>query len=140
MHNIDEPRLDQLRHWQRRGNADERLIGKTDCAFRNRMDIAGETEAGEIVDEIAAEASRAFQPVDFGAGELQRFKIDECVFETGRNQKAAPGRQPSHEKFEDSLLVLTVIQIGLDHVEFVEVGRERAGGRCHGDLRAAGCV
>jgi hypothetical protein len=63
--------------------------------------------------------------------EVQRFKIGEGIVEAGCKQKAAPGRQPPHEKFEHGLLVLATVQIGLDHVEFVEVGGERTGETRH---------
>ena len=131
MQDVDQPRFDQLRLRQRRGDADQRLIGKADGAFRDRMHIAGEPEVGEIVDEIVAKASGALEPVDFRRREAQRLQIIERILEPCRQQETAPRRQPPHEEFEHGLLVLATIQIGLDHVEFVEIGGERAGEGCH---------
>ena len=86
------------------------------------MHVAGEAEGGKIIEQVVAEASGAFEPVDVGGGELQRLEIIERVVEPGGEQEAAPRRQPPHEEFEHRLLVLAAIQIGLDHVEFVEIG------------------
>ena len=96
------------------------------------MHVAGEAEGFQIVDEVVAEAAGAFKPIDFGGGEPDRLQIIERVFEPGGKQEAAPRRQPAHEEFEHRLLVLAAIQIGLDHVEFVEVGGEGTGDGRHG--------
>ncbi len=125
--NVDEARFHQLRLRQRRGDADQRLVGKAHGAFRDRVHVAGETEGGKIVEQIVAKAPGAFEPIDLGGGEPQRFEIVERVVEAGGEQKAAPRRQPPHEKLEYRLLVLATIQIGLDHVEFVEIGEQGAG-------------
>ena len=84
-------------------------------------------KARKIIEQIVAEAAGAFEPVDVGRRKAQRLEIVERVVEPGGEQKAAPRRQPPHEEFEHRLLVLAAVQIGLDHVEFVEVGGERAG-------------
>ena len=132
MQDVDQPRFDQLRLRQRRGDADQRLVGKADAAFGDRMHVAGEAEGGQIIEQVFAEASGALEPVDLGFGKLQRFEIIERVGEPGREQKAAPRRQPPHEELEHRLLVLSPVQIGLDHVEFVEVGEQRTGRGRHG--------
>ena len=131
MQDVDQPRLDQLRHRQRRGDADQRLVRKTDRAFRDRMDIASEAKAGEVVEQVVAKPSGAFEPVDLRGEKAQRLKIGEGIVQPGCQQKAAPFRQPPHEEFEYGLLVLATVQIGLDHVEFVEIGGERTGERRH---------
>ena len=79
----------------------------------------------------------ALQPVDLARRETQRLEIIEGIVEAGGKQKAAPLRQPAHEELEHGLLVLAAVQIGLDHVEFVEVGGEWTFGGCHGALHAA---
>ena len=86
----------------------------------------------QIVEQVVAEAAGAFEPIDLGGGERKRLQIIERVLEPGGEQEAAPRRQPAHEEFEHRLLVLAPIQIGLDHVEFVEVGGEGTGRGHHG--------
>ena len=134
---VDEPRLDDLRHRQGRGDADQRLVGKTDGAFRDGVHVAGEAERREVIDEIVAEALGAFQPVNLTRRETQRLEIGEDIVEAGGKKKAAPFRQAAHEELEHGLLVLAAVQIGLDHVELVEVGGERTFGGCHSALHAA---
>ena len=66
MQNVDQPRFDQLRLRQRRGDAQQRLVGKAHGAFRDRMHVAGETEVGQIIEQIFAKPPGAFEPVDIG--------------------------------------------------------------------------
>src|SRR4029453_18820293 len=126
MQNVDQPGLDQLCYRQRRGDPDERFVRKADCTFRNGVNVTGEAESGEIVEEIASKATGAFEPVNLVRRRAQRLEIDEGILEASCNQKIASGRQPPHEEFKHGLLVLAAIQIRLDHVEFVKVGREGA--------------
>jgi hypothetical protein len=118
-------------------DADQRLVGKADGAFRHGVHVAGEAECREVIDEIAAEAFRALQPVNLMRRETQRLEIGERIVEAGGEKKAAPFRQPPDEELEHGLLVLAAVQVGLDHVELVEVGGEWTFGGCHGALHAA---
>src|SRR5262245_3539588 len=126
MQNVDQSGLDQLCYRQRRGDQDERLVGKAYCAFRDGVDVTGETQPGEIVEEIASKATGAFETVNLVGRKAQCLEIDEGILETGCNQKIASLRQPPYEEFKHGLLVLAAIQIGLDHVELVKVGCEGA--------------
>ena len=140
MQNVDEARFDQLRLRQRRGDADQRLVGKADAAFGDRVHVAGEAERGKIIEQVVAETAGAFEPIDLGGGKPQRLQIIERIVEPGGEQKSAPRRQPAHEKLEYRLLVLSPIQIGLDHVEFVEIGEQRTGRGHHGLSQEAGVL
>src|SRR5262245_57818479 len=124
MQNVDQAGLDQLCYRQGRGDPDERFVRKAYCAFRNSVDVTGETESGEVVEEITSKATGAFEPVNVVRRKAQRLEIGEGVLEAGCDQKIASRRQPPHEEFEHGLIVLAAIQICLDHVEFVKVGRE----------------
>ena len=53
-----KPRFDELRHRQRCRDTDQRLVRKTDRAFRNRVDVTGEAKSDEIVDQIATKSVR----------------------------------------------------------------------------------
>src|SRR6185437_11204705 len=124
MQNIDEARFNELRLRQRRGDADQRLVSKTDAAFRDRMHIAGETIATKVIEQIFAEPPRAFEPIDFGGRKLQRLEIVKCVVQAGGKQEAAPRRQTPYKELKDGLAVVATVQIGLDHIEFVEIGKQ----------------
>ena len=91
------------------------------------MHVAGEAKVAQIVEQVFAEPPGAGQPVNVGFGKLQGFEIIERVGEAGGQQKAAPWRQTPHEKLEHRLFILALVQIGLDHVELVEVGEQWAG-------------
>ena len=138
MQDVDQPRLHQLRLRQRRGDADERLARKADGAFRNGVHVAGETKTAEIIEQVLPEAAGRFQPIDLRWRETQVFQIVERVRQAGGEQEGAPAGQPPHEEFEHRLLVLAAVQIGLDHVELVEIGGERAFDGGHGGLLGRG--
>ena len=101
------------------------------------MHVAGEAERGKVINQVVAEALGAFKPVNLTRRETQRLEIGEDIVKAGGKKKATPFRQAAHEELEHGLLVLAAVQIGLDHVELVEVGGERTFGGCHSALHAA---
>ena len=123
MQDIDQPRLDELRLRQRRGHAQDRLVGEEHAALGDGVHVAGETQRGEIIDEVFAESAGAFQPGDFTVGETQGLKVIKRLLQPGGDEEAAPGRQVADEKFEYGGFRLAMVQIGLDHVDLVEVGQ-----------------
>ena len=64
MHDINQPGLNQLRLRHRRGNAQNRFIGKEYAPFRHGVDIAGEAKTGKVVEQSFVEPVRASKPVD----------------------------------------------------------------------------
>src|SRR5262245_65632768 len=80
MQNVDQAGLDQLCYRQGRGDPDERFVRKAYCAFRNSVDVTGETESGEIVEEITSKETGAFEPVNVVRREEKRFEIGEGVY------------------------------------------------------------
>src|SRR5262245_24019427 len=95
------------------------------------MDVAGKAQIGEIIDEVFAEPPGARQPNKLFGSKAQMAKKLEHLFEPGRNQKAALARKLAHEEFEARGLGLTAIEIGLHHVELVEIGQQCACRRVH---------
>ena len=118
--------FDELRLRQRGGDAQNRFVGKQHRAFGHRVDVAGEAKLGEIIEQVLTEPAGALEPVDLGCREAQAFEIIERLLQAGRDEKAAAPRQIADEKLEDSGLGLTMVQVGLDHVDLVEVRQQRA--------------
>ena len=73
------------------------------------------------------------EPIDIVGREAQVLQIIERLFEAGREQKSAPGREPAQKELEHRGLGLTVRKIGLQHVELVKIGEQRARERVHGN-------
>ena len=126
MHDIDQPGLDQLRLRHRRSDAHDRLIGEEHAAFRHGVDIAGEAKTGKAVEQSFVEPVRASQPVDLFGREAKIFEKIQHLLEAGGDQKSPARREFADEKFEDRRLGLAMVQIGLDHVELIEVGEQGA--------------
>ena len=116
---------------QRSSDAQERLVGKAHAAFGNCMDVAGETEVFEVIKQVVAKAPGAPEPVDLLRRVTHGLEKFERVLQSRGKQKAAPRRQPPDEEFKHGLTVFALVQVGLDHVQFVEVGEEGAGFRHH---------
>ena len=129
---IDETRLGQLRLRQRCGDAQDRLVAEEHRSFRHRMDVAGEMKIGELSEQFLSEAAGSPEPADVLGREAQIFEKIERLFEASRNQKAASGWKLADEEFENRRLGLAVIQVGLEHVELIEVGQQRRRRLVHG--------
>ena len=66
------------------------------------------------------------------SGEKRRVsRILERLLESGRDQETASRRQPAHEQLEHRGLGLAALEIGLQHVELVEIGEQRIPRRIH---------
>ncbi len=101
------------------------------------MDVAVETEAGELIEQVPLESVGAGKPVDLFGAEAEGFQEIERLFEAGGHQEAAARRQFADEELEHRGFGVAMIQIGLDHVEMIEVGEQRAGRRIHRVARRA---
>jgi len=124
---VDQPALDQLRHRQRRGDPQDRLVGKEHRALGHGVDRTGEAQIGQIIQEILAEAPGADQPFELVRQRPQVLQELQRLREPGGHQEAAPGGQPAYEEFEHRLLGHAAVEISLHHVELVEVGQQEAG-------------
>ena len=127
MQDVDQSRFDKLRLRQRRGDAQDRLVGEERGAFGDGVDVAAEAEVAEIVEKVFVESAGALEPIDVGGGEAKIFEKIQRLLEPGGEQKPAPRRQAAHEQLEHRRLGVAMIQIGLDHVDLIKVGQQRAG-------------
>src|SRR5262249_61196261 len=91
----------------------------------------GKPQAGEIIDQVLAEPSGSREPIKLLRSKAQVREKLEHLFEPGRKQKAALAGKLAHEEFEARGLGLTTIEIGLHHVELVEIGQQCACRRIH---------
>jgi hypothetical protein len=126
MQDVDQPRLHQLGLGQRRGDANNRLVGEDHGPLRRRMDLAGETQIGQPVDETLREMLARRQPVQLGLRKARLLQEPDGLLQPRRHQKPAPFRQPAHEKLEHRRLRHAMLQIGLQHGELIEVGKQQA--------------
>ena len=110
MQNVDQARLHQLRLRQRRGHAQDRLVGEEHRALRHGVDVAGEAKPRELVEQaLPKRPVRASQSMS-SAEKRRLFEKVERLLEPGRHQEAAPRRQLAHEELEYRGLGLAMIQ------------------------------
>src|SRR6202048_5547122 len=75
----------------------------------------------------------AADPFQVIARETQLLEEIERLFKPGVEQETAPRRQFAHEKLEYRGLRVSMIQVGLHHVELVEIGEQRAFAGIHSE-------
>ena len=128
---IDHACLDELRLRQRSRHAQDRLVRKEHGSFRHRVNVAGEAQVGEMIEEVFPEPAGVPEPIELLAGKAQLLEEPEHLLEPGRNQKASVARKLAHEELEDRGFGLTTIQVRLHHVELIEIGQQHACRRIH---------
>jgi hypothetical protein len=121
MQQVQEPRLDQLGLGQRRGDAEDGLVGKEDGPLRHRIDVSRPSEIGKTVKESGRELAGPAEPGERFAVETQRFKVVERLLKARRHQEAALARKLADEQLEHCRFGHAVRRIGLQHRKLVEV-------------------
>jgi hypothetical protein len=85
------------------------------------VDVAGEAKTGKVVEQSLVEPVRASKPVDLFGREAKVLEKIQHLLEAGGNQESPARRKFADKKFKDGRLGLAMVQIGLDHVELVEI-------------------
>ena len=100
MQDIDQARFDELRLRQRRGDPQDRLVGKENRALRHGVDVAGEAEVAQIIEQVFSEPAGALEPVDFGGREAKVFEKIERLLQPGgdRNPRRAGSVRTKNSK------------------------------------------
>ena len=120
--NVNESGFQQLRLGQWRGHAQDWLVGKKYRPLRHRMHVSSEAKLGKVVEQSFAKSAAACQPVYILGRKPDILEEGKRLFEPRRDQGAATGWKLAHEEFEDGRLRLAMIQVGLDHIELIEIG------------------
>jgi hypothetical protein len=128
---VEKPRLYELRLWHRRGNAQDRLIGKEQRALGHGVHVAGEAPAGEPCREPRAEDLRALDPIELLGAEAQRLQQLERLLQARGDEELPAGRKLAHEQLEHRRFRHLLLVVRLQHGELVQVGEQRAGERVH---------
>ena len=87
--------------------------------------VASLAKPRKVVEQCLAEASGLRQPVDVRRREAQVLQKGERLLQPGRHQESAASRQLAHEELEYRSPGIAMIQVGLHHVELIEVGEQR---------------
>ncbi len=121
---VDQPGLDILRLRQGRGHPKDWLVSEEDRTLGHRMDIAGEAEIRQIVDQALPETPAAPHPVEVVWGNAQVFQEIEGLFEPSGDQKATALRQLADKEFEHRSRCLAFLHIRLHHRQLIKVGQQ----------------
>ena len=125
----DEPGLDQLRLRQRCADPQDRLLGKEHGALGHRVDVPGEAQLRQVLENAVVETRALPQPIEFVAGEMQVFQEFERLLESRRHQEIAHARKLAHVELERGGLRHAAVEIRLQHGELIEVGEQGARAR-----------
>jgi hypothetical protein len=121
---VHHPALDQLRLADRRDDAQDRLVGEKHGAFRHRVDVAGETQVCQGIDELAAEASAGGQPCEFVGGEVQVREVIDHLGNAGGDEEPPLRRQLAHEELERGDTGHLLLVVRLQHRQLVQIGEQ----------------
>ena len=123
---VDKAGFDQLRLRKRRGHPNDRFVGEENGAFRHGIDVAGEAQAPEVIEEPVREPIVLPKPIDLFLRELQVLKKVEGLLESCRHEEASASWKPTHEELEYGRIRLAMIQICLKHVQLIQISQQRA--------------
>ena len=132
---VEQEALHQLRLMDGCNDFDDGLLREHHRALRRRVHVAAEAERGQVIDELARELRQRGDILQRFRGERHRLQVVQGVVQPGRDQVVALPREPAREQVEDGGLHQALAQVGLEHLELVEVGQE--GGVGVRDPRAA---
>ena len=123
---VDEPGFDQLRLRKRRGHPNDRFVREEDGAFRHGIDVAGKSQAREVVEERVREAIALPKPIDLFLENCSVLEKVDGLLQPRRHEEAPASRKPTHEELEYGGIGLPMIQIRLKHVQLIQIGQQRA--------------
>ena len=83
MQDVDQPRFDELRVRQRRGDAKDRLAREKRGALGDGVNLAAKAEIGKIIEEVFVESAGALEPINVGGREAKLFEEIKRLLQTG---------------------------------------------------------
>jgi hypothetical protein len=119
MQQIDNSGFNELRLRQRRGYAQDRLVGKKYRTLGHCMHVPAEAEVGKSVEQRISEAPGRGKPIDVLGREPQPFQVIEDLFEPGCDQKSPSAGKLAEKEFKHSCLRVPMLEIRLQHVELI---------------------
>ena len=128
---VDKAGFDQLRLRKRRGHPNDRFVSKEDGAFRHGIDVAGEAQTREVIEESIRKPIVLPEPIDLFVRELQVLEKVERLLQSCRHEEASARWKPTHEELEYSRICLAMVQVRLKHVQLIQIGQQRACRRIH---------
>ena len=126
VHDVQQAALHQLRLRQRRGDAQDGLVGEEHAALGHRMHVAGESERAQPIQQLPREARLTFEPCELVVVERERLQKGQRLLETRGHEEVAARWQPAHEEFEGRALLHALFQVRLEHGQLVQVGQQGA--------------
>ncbi|GBD41042.1 hypothetical protein HRbin39_00417 [bacterium HR39] len=122
---VDDARFQELRHRQRGSDPQDGFVGEDHRALGHGVHVAGKAPPGEELDGGFGKAAALAQPAQLPFAEAGRFQELHHLFEAGSDQEVAARRQRAHEELEARRRRHPGLEIGLVHVELVEIGEQR---------------
>src|SRR4030065_486576 len=111
-----------LRQWSL--DLQDRLIGEQGCAFRHGIDISSEDKITKPGKKAVGEVTKRSEISNLFIGERKVFQIIKHRFKTAGQQKSTTAWQTAHEEAEDRVFGHVFLEVGLQHLKFIEIGKE----------------
>src|ERR1019366_5746423 len=94
---VEQVGLDQLRLSDGGGYLKQRLVGQDDSSFGDGMDVAGEPQGTELLDDVDREPC-VLKPVKILGTEGEGFEVPETVLHPGGDEEPPIRRKAAHEQ------------------------------------------
>ncbi len=125
---IHQACLDELRLRKRRDNFQYWFFGEQGRSFRKRGDRTGKPKAPQVTQKSIGETTERAKTLKGGFRETQVLQIAEDRVQSAGDQEVSPRRKPANEQRECRLFLQSLLQIGFEHRELIEIGQQ-------GDIR-----
>lgn len=131
VHQVENPRFEELGFRQRRGHAQQRLVREQDRALRQSVHVAREPELRKSVGKGGLEMAARSDPVEFLLAEAHTLDEVERLLQPSGDQEISLRRELAHEKLKHRRVGHAAFVIRLQHGELVEVRKQWAGNGIH---------
>ena len=125
--------LHELRLRDRGDDADHGLVGEKHRSLGEGVQIAGEAQSGEMIEESSGKSSRPIKVGNLLFRKTQVLQEGQQGLQPGGDEESPAGRKIPYSEFEGSRLIHAFAQIGFQHRKLVEIGQEGAGQGIHND-------
>ena len=117
---VEHDRFDELRHRQRSGHFDQRLVGEHHVTFGDRPHIPREPQRCQGIDRRRIEALLC-EPGKVGVVELELGEQTEHVLQAGRDEEPPTRWERADEQAERRRLRHSATQVARRHRQLIEV-------------------
>ena len=134
---IEDRGLHQLRFHDRSDDLEKRFLRENHSSFRDRPDIARETEVQKVFQKVLVKCPRGAQIINIILVEAKSLHVVDHLVKAGTDRVAAAVRIGTVEGIKHDLWISSCLEITLHHGQLIEVGEKCQLHGTHSNLHSA---